>query len=50
MPETTEIDHILSLALHRGAQQAEVFALETAETPVRFGVDGLQWLEEGTDW
>jgi len=43
-----QADPILSLALQRGAQQAEVFALETVETPVRFEVDGLQWLEEGS--
>ncbi|MBI2913126.1 MAG: TldD/PmbA family protein [Chloroflexi bacterium] len=35
-------DPILSLALRRGAQQAEVFALESADTPVRFEANRLK--------
>ncbi len=36
-------DHLLSLALRRGAEQAEVFGVESVETPVQFEPNGLQW-------
>jgi len=38
------LEQLLDVARRRrGAEQAEVYAVEGEETPVRFEVDGLQW-------
>jgi predicted Zn-dependent protease len=37
------LDAILNAARRAGAQQAEVFAVDTEETPVRFEANRPEW-------